>query len=88
MEKSIHELKAEFMFLILWKKKISSLEITVIINKDVRNLNLLFKSAEILTKPFFFLFTLETVLKMANETNKGDVESISAKVTKHIKKGC
>ena len=35
--------------------------------------------------PFFF--TLETVLKMAKETNKGDVESIRAKVTKHIKKG-
>ena len=35
--------------------------------------------------PFFF--TLETVLKMAKEINKGDVESIGAKVAKHIKKG-
>ena len=33
--------------------------------------------------PFFF--TLETVLKMAKETNEGDVESRCAKVTKYIK---
>ena len=33
-----------------------------------------------------FSFTLETVLKMAKETNKGDVESICAKVTKHAAK--
>ena len=33
MEKSIHELKAEFVYLILCEKKISSLEITVIIFK-------------------------------------------------------
>ena len=33
MEKSIHELKAEFVYLILWEKKINSLEITVIIFK-------------------------------------------------------
>ena len=33
MEKSIHELKAEFMYLIFGEKKISSLEITVIIFK-------------------------------------------------------
>ena len=32
-------------------------------------------------------FTLETVLKMGKETNKGDVESILAKVTKYIEKG-
>ena len=35
--------------------------------------------------PFFF--TLETALKTAKETNKGDVESIRTKVNKHIKKG-
>ena len=29
-----------------------------------------------------FSFTLETVLKMAKDTNKGDAESICAKVTK------
>ena len=34
-----------------------------------------------------FFFTLETVLKMAKETDRGKVESIHAKVTKHIKKG-
>ena len=33
MEKSIHELKAEFVYLILWEKKINNLEITVIILK-------------------------------------------------------
>ena len=31
MEKSIYELKAEFVYLILWDEKINSLEITVII---------------------------------------------------------
>ena len=31
MEKSIHELKAEFVYLILCEKKINSCEITVII---------------------------------------------------------
>ena len=35
--------------------------------------------------PFFF--TLETVLKMANEKNKRDVKSIRAKVTEHNKNG-
>ena len=30
-----------------------------------------------------FSFSLETVLKMAKETSKEDVESIYAKVTKH-----
>ena len=33
-----------------------------------------------------FSFTLETVLKMAKETNKGDVEIICAKVTKYASK--
>ena len=31
MEKSIHELKAEFVYLILWEKKINSYGITVVI---------------------------------------------------------
>ena len=35
--------------------------------------------------PFFF--TLETVLKVAKETNKGDVETLRVKVRKHFKKG-
>ena len=33
MEKSIHKMKAEFVYLILWEKKINNLEITVIIFK-------------------------------------------------------
>ena len=33
VKKSIHKLKAEFVYLILWEEKISSLEITVIIFK-------------------------------------------------------
>ena len=33
MEKSIHELKGEFVCLILWEKENNSLEITVIIFK-------------------------------------------------------
>ena len=36
MERSIHELKAEFVYLILWEKKISSLEIPVIIFKVLK----------------------------------------------------
>ena len=36
-------------------------------------------------RPFFF--TLETILKIVKETNKGDVKNIRTKVTKHIKKG-
>ena len=33
MKKSINDLKAEFVYLILWEKKINSYEITVIIFK-------------------------------------------------------
>ena len=33
-----------------------------------------------------FSFTLETVLKIANETNQGDVKSICARVTKRASK--
>ena len=36
VEKSIHELKAEFVYLILWEKKNNSLEINVIIFKVFR----------------------------------------------------
>ena len=39
----------------------------------------------LLKEPLFFI--LETVLKLAKETNKGNVEFICAKVTKHTKKG-
>ena len=56
----------------------------------LRNVNLLFKknskSAEFLTKASFFLYFRDRP-KMVRETSRGDVESIRAKVTKHIKKG-
>ena len=52
----------------------------------IRNVNFPFKKdfkfAELLTKTSFLL-NLETILKMVNETNKGDVESICTKVTKN-----
>ena len=78
------------MYLCAGEKKNNRFEITVIILRYTRNVNLLFrkdlKLQNFLPKhPFFF--TLETVLKMAKETNKGDVKSKRAKVTKHIKKG-
>ena len=71
------------------KKKDNSFENNVIILSYTKNVNFLFKRIlklqNILPKhPFFF--TLETVLKMAKETSKGDVENIFPKVTKHIKK--
>ena len=85
VEKSIHEQKAELVYLCVREKK-----------KQFRNycnhfkiykkckffqFKKDFKIAELLPKhPFFF--TLETVLNMAKETNKGDVESICARVTK------
>ena len=71
------------------EKKNNSFEITVIILRYTTNVNLLFKKdfkiVEFLTK-HPFIFTLDTVLRMAKGTNKGEVESICAKVTKHIKK--
>ena len=61
MEKGIHELKAEFVHLYAWEReKINSFEITVIIFRHIRNVNLLFKknfkSAELLTKTSFSLY--------------------------------
>ena len=55
----------------VWEReKNKSFEIHVIILRYIRNVNLKkdFKYAELLTK-ISFSFTLETVLKMANETN-------------------
>ena len=70
--------------------KNNSFEIHIIILTYVKNVNLPFKKdfkfAELLTKTSFFFFTLETALKMAKETNKVNVESICAKVTKHASK--
>ena len=55
----------------------------------IKNVNLPFKKDfkfdELLTKTSFS-FTLETVLKMAIETNQGNVENIYAKVTKSASK--
>ena len=71
MEKSIPELKAEFVCMCV-RKKNNSFKIHVIILRYIRNVNLPFKKdfkfAELLTKTSFS-FTLETVLKMAKETN-------------------
>ena len=76
MEKNIPELKAGFLCMCV-REKNNSFEIHVIILRYIRNVNLPFK------KDFR---NLETVLKMAKETNKRDVESICAKVTKHASK--
>ena len=69
MEKTIPESKAELVCMSVREMKI----------RNVRNVNLPFKKdfkfAELLTKKSFS-FTLETVLKMAKETNEGNVESI------------
>ena len=49
----------------------------------IRNVDLLFKmdstTGGLLTKTFFFFFTLETVLKNGEATSRGDFESISAR---------
>ena len=73
MEKSIPELKAEFVCIMCGgEKKNNSFEIHEIILRYIKNVNLPFKKdfkfAELLTKTSFS-FTLETVLKMAKETN-------------------
>ena len=86
MEKSIHEQKGELVYLCIREKKSNSFEITnhfkictfLQFKKD-------FKIAELLPKHHFF-FTLETVLKLGKEANKGDAESICARVTKPASK--
>ena len=83
VKKSIHEQKAELMYLCV--RKTNSIEITVIILIRYKKCKFLqfrkeFKIAELLPEHYFFV-TLETVLKMAKETNKGDAECICASVT-------
>ena len=55
MEKSIHEIKVEFVYLCVREKKI-----TVITLRYIKNVNLLFKKdfkiAEVLMKTSFFLY--------------------------------
>ena len=88
MEKRILEQqKAEFVYLCVREKK-NNFEITVVILRYQKCWSLLFKKdfkiPELLPKHPFF--TLETVLKMPKETNKGDVESICKRVTKPASK--
>ena len=70
------------------EKKINSFEITVIIFKAYKNVNFLFKkyfkSAEHLTKTSSFLYFRDRL--KSGEESKGDVESVSARVTKHAPK--
>ena len=58
MEKSIPELKAEFVCIVWEKEKINSFKIHVIILRYIKNVNLPFKKdfkfAELLTKTSFF----------------------------------
>ena len=60
MEKSIPEMKAEFMCMSVTEKKNNSFEIHVIILRYTRNVNLPFKKdfkfAELHTKTSFFLY--------------------------------
>ena len=85
MEKSIHEEKTELVYFCV-REKNNSFEITVIILRYIRNVNFS-DSKRILKLPKFpFFFTLETVLKMTKETNKGNVESICARVIKPASK--
>ena len=89
MPKCILELKAEFVYLPEWKReKINNFEITVIIFKAYKNVNLQFKkdfkTVELLTKTSFFLYFRDCTKN--GEGNKGDVKSICARVTKHASK--
>ena len=90
MEKSIPELKAEFVCVVWGREKKISFEIHVIILRHIKNVNLPFKKKKKNLQNFLskhpFFFTLETVLKMAKETNEGEVQSMCAKVTKHASK--
>ena len=88
MEKSIHEQqKAEFVYLCVREEK--NFEITVIILRYIRNFNLSYSKRILKIQNFYqniLFFTVETVLKIAKETNKGDIESICGRVTKPVSK--
>ena len=83
---------------LLFKKEFNSMEVPVIwkqvhwFAEQIRSLydrdlyHKSVKSVEFLTKTSFIPFALESVLKMAKETNKGDLESICTRVTKHASK--
>ena len=69
------------MYYVWGKDKNNSFKIHAIILKYKKNVNLSFK-----TSYQNILFPLETILKMAQERYKGNVESMCAKVTKHASK--
>ena len=84
MEKSIPDLKTEFMCM-YEREKNNSFKIHVIILMYIINVNLSFKKdfkfAELLTKTYFLVYFRDR--PEYGEGNKGDLESICAKVTKH-----
>ena len=90
VEKSIHKLKAVFVYLYVCEraKKVTALNLVESFLRHIRNLNLLFKkffkSIELLTKTSFFLYCRD--LPENGEGNEGDVKSICARVTKHAPK--
>ena len=84
MEKSIREPKAKFVCMCVREREKATIfkvyeKMQISHSKRILNLQ------NFLPK-YPFSFTLETVLKMAKETSKGDVESICAIVTKHASK--
>ena len=73
---------------VLERKKIN-FEITVILLRYIQNVNLSYSKRILKLQNFYqniLFLTLETVLKMAKETNKGHVESICTRVTKPASK--
>ena len=87
IEKSTHELKTGFAYLCVREKKNNSFEITVIILRNIGNVKLSYSKRILKLQNFYqnilFFFTLEAVLKMAKETNTGDVEIICARFGRH-----
>ena len=72
---------------VLERAEITAYKISVIILRYIRNVISLSYSKSILKLQIFlqkhpFFFNSEAILKMAKETNKGDVENICTRVTK------
>ena len=87
MEKSIPELKAEFMC-IVGKRKKKQFQNSCNHFKVYKKCKSPIQKASSICRTSYqnILFLLETVLEMAKERNKGDVEIMCAKVTKHASK--
>ena len=70
------------------EKKLTALKLLWSFLRYIKNVNLQFKkdfkSAELLTKTYFFLYFRDR--SKNGEWNKGDVDSICARVTKHASK--